>query len=199
MAVIKIGISDALVVVDGQRDFAGPHGALYVIGTNGETSNYQVIQNILSLAALPYGYRATTEDKHPIGHIESTIFPEHCVEGTIGQRYIPQLQTLYGNCDANIVKGENSNIITYSVATSRSFADHIARLRRLGIKRVFVVGWAYTHCVGESAIAYASQGFETFVVRDATRSVPPPYGDPDAMKQKLTLYAVKEITMADIE
>lgn len=195
----KIGISDALIVIDGQFDFVDPAGALYVAGNLLEESNDEVIRNILKLAALPYGYRATTEDDHPPGHIESTIFPPHCVHMTTGQLYINPLRTLYNNADKNIPKGGDADVIAYSVATSDHFPAHISALRQRGIKRIFVVGWAYTHCVGESAIAYASQGFEVFVVRDATRSVPAPYGDADKMQKKLELYGVKEIFSQFIE
>ena len=195
----EMGSKDALVIIDGQIDFVVHTGALYVSGVDGEPSKVNVLLNIRELDAQPFDYRVTTEDKHPPGHIEFSVFPPHCEEGAPGQKYMDSLQGLYERCDENLVKGDDVNIIAYSIATSEEFANHIGRLRAKGIKRVFVTGWAYTHCVGESAIAYASQGFETFVVRDATRSVAPPYGDPKVMKQKLALYGVKEVYMADME
>lgn len=196
---IIIGGTDTLVVVDMQNDFARPDGALYVAGIPGEVNDEQLVANILYLSNKSFGYRVTTEDCHPEFHMEFEIFPKHCVGGTIGQKYVDVLKGLYGEFGNHVFKGKHASVIAYSVAASDSFSTHIYLLRWSKIKRIFVVGLAYTHCVGESAIAYASQGFETYVVRDATRSVPPPYGDPDKMAQKLALYGVKEITMADIE
>lgn len=197
---IVIGGTDALIVVDMQNDFARPTGALYVAGVPGEVSDEQLVANILYLSNKPFGSRITTEDCHPENHIEASIFQAHCVQGTKGQDYVSELENLYVEAGSNVYKGVEAALIAYSVATSGDFAGHISDLRSWGFKRIFVVGLAYTHCVGESAIAYASQGFEVYVVRDATRSVPPEHGgNPEVMKQKLALYGVKEITMADIE
>lgn len=200
MAIIKIGKGDALVVIDAQNDFVSQSGALYVSGIGCEPSSEYVLQAIIKLASLPFVYRATTEDDHPPGHIEFSTFPPHCVCETSGQKYVFALEKMYECADENITKGLDKETIGHSVVVSIDFPGHLSRLRVKEIKRIFVVGWAYTHCVGESAIAYASQGFEVYVVRDATRSVPPEHGgNPEVMKQKLALYGVKEITMADIE
>lgn len=196
---IVIGKKDALGVVDGQVDFVYPTGGLPVNGIPGEVSMEEAIGNILSVARCPFGYRFTTEDEHCKDHIEYQIYKgEHCGKGTSGQKYIPFLKPFYDECNENIIKGEDEHIIAYSVATSRDFVGHITRLRSRSTERVFLTGWAYTHCVGESAIAYASQGFETYVVRDATRSVPPPFGNPEVMDKKLALYGVKLISTSDI-
>lgn len=193
------GNKDALVIIDAEVDFVNPGGKLYVSGVDGESSGDDVVFGIIELNKQPFDYRVTSEDEHPPGHIEFDIFPPHCEKGKVGQEYVAVLDPVYESSDENLVKGDDVSIIAYSIATSKEFANHIGRLRAKGIKRIFVTGWAYTHCVGESAIAYASQGFETFVVRDLTRSVAPPYGDPEVMKQKLALYGVKEVYMADME
>ncbi len=197
-AVITIGESDALTIVDGQNDFILQTGTLYVTGVEGETDNEEIIKRIQELWSKFSTWRTTTEDFHPENHVEHTIFGPHCIEDTAGQEYHPDLMKIYEDADLNLYKGENPDIIAYSIATSPDFHDHISDLRQHGIKRVFLVGWAFTHCVGESAIAYATQGFETFVFRDLSRSVPPPYGDPDAMTKKLELYGVKLITSDQI-
>lgn len=191
--------TDAYLVVDGEGDFALPDGKLYCAGVPGEVSEKKVIAKILDLNKRSFGYRAVTEDDHPDGHIEFSVFGIHCASGTSGQLYLDELIGLYRNADERLIKGDDIYVVGNSVGTSREFNAHVGRLRRLGIKRIFIVGWAYTHCVGESAIAYAQQWFDVYVVRDATRSVSPPHGDPEKMAQKLVLYGVKEITMADIE
>jgi len=198
---IKIvkGEGNALIVIDGQNDFTDPKGTLYVAGVEGESVTEKIISNIRVLKMHPFDHLATTEDKHPVQHVEHEIFGPHCVQDTWGQNYHPHLLETYKLSDERLVKGLDPNIFSYSICTSPQFAAHIATLRKKGIKKVFVVGWAFTHCVGESAIAYAAQGFETYVVRDATASVAPPYGDPEAMTQKLKLYGVKLVNYQDIE
>lgn len=195
---VVINKADALAVIDGQVDFVLPSGALYVSGVDGECSHEEIVTNILDLNKKGFGFRFTTEDSHQMGSVEFSIYPPHCVTGTKGQKYVKQLQGMYELSDVNIIKGDDPHLIAYSVGTSSQFASLVASLRRKNVGRVFVTGWAYTHCAGESAIAFAVQGFETYLVRDASRSVAPPYGDALLMKRKLELYGVKEIATGDI-
>ncbi len=198
--VIAKGGGDALIIIDPQNDFVRKDGALYVAGIPGELPNRQVIRNIKSLTWKPFDWKVVSADQHPVDqHVEYRIFRgKHCVVGTEGASFVKELAFLGGLGWCVLTKGQEPGIISYSIVTSPGFPYFIDQMRLLEIKRVFVVGWAYTHCVGESAIAIASQGFETFVVRDATRSVPPPFGNPEAMDQKLTLYGVKKIYVEDI-
>lgn len=204
---VRIDWNDMLTVIDAQNDFVYPEGALYVAGVPGEADASFVLGSIRNLMDQGAGFKrrkrlAFTEDRHPEnGHIEYEIFGgKHCVAGSRGQQYVDCLMQFYQDVDHPLllVKGEDPSVISYSIVTSPAFESHISWLRLQSTKRVFVAGWAYTHCVGESAIAYASQGFETFVIRDATRSVPPPYGNPKAMDHKLKLYGVKTVFMKDL-
>jgi len=195
---LPISSRDAFCIIDGQVDFVMPTGALYVSGVNGESSHDEIVEKILDLSRKSFGFRFTTEDKHPKGSIEFSIYPPHCEDDTVGQKYVSGLRAVYEDADLNIVKGDSPSLIAYSVATSSMFTDLVYTLRKKGVRRVFLTGWAYTHCVGESAIAFAVQGFETYVVRDATRSVSPPHGDTQLMQKKLELYGVKEIFTTDL-
>lgn len=197
--VIKKGEGNALAIIDGQNDFTRLDGALCVAGIEGEQDNYLIIKTIKALGKMPFDYLAVTEDKHPKeGHVEYGIFGKHCVTGSDGQKYQMYLADMYATADERLKKGMHPDLFSYSIVVSPQFAGHISNLRQRAIKRIFVTGWAFTHCVGESAIAYATQGFETYVVRDATRSVPPPYGDSEAMDKKLDLYGVKLINSDQI-
>ncbi len=196
--VIEKDKGDILVVVDGENDFILRAGGLYIRGVPGEATNAVIIRRINSLARKPFDLVVTTEDCHPQGHIEFAIFWPHCAEGTSGQEYHKGLMDMYDAADFHLLKGQEKQLIGLSVASSRDFPRHISYSRSVGIKRIFIVGWAYTHCVGESAIAYATQGFETYVIRDCARSVPPPNGNPEAMDKKLELYGVKQVLFKDI-
>lgn len=194
---IRVTSDDLLAIIDYQNDFAKKDGALYVKGVKGEPTMLQVFERLAQLLAMFY-CAIVSRDNHPAeGHAEYKIFGRHCVKDSKGAQLCQELENLLvGHINAanqvfDLPKGENPYLFSYSVATSPKFPELIEQMRESGIKRVFLCGLAYTHCVGESAIAFATQGFETYVVRNATCSVPPPHGDPDAMDQKLALYGVK--------
>ena len=189
-----ISSSDALIIVDPQKDFVFPDGALYVKGVHGDEKVEDVIVNIVLLGKKPFGYVAITMDRHPETHIEYTIHPKHCVEGTSGQYMIDEIAHEFCSDSVDILhKGGQANVIVYSVAFSPLFDAHLYRMRMLGIKRVFLVGWAYDFCVGESSIAYKGQGFEALIVTDAVRSVDEVTAFD--MDSKLAVYKVDHVRM----
>lgn len=199
---IRSGEGNALVVVDPLLDFANSGGRLYVAGVPGESKPREVRKYAILLCSLhpfPFDYLAVGEDLHPKGHIEFLTHPEHGLEETRGQRYFPGLGGLYELADERVFKGMDPNEIAYAMSTSPYWPFHLSRLRERKIRKVFLIGWAYTHCVGLSAIAYVQEGFETFVIRDATLSVPPPHGDPEKMREMLHDAEVREIYLRDIE
>ena len=199
---MKIGKEDALIIIDPQRDFVYPDGALFVKGISLDFSIEEVIANIVLLCDMPFGYKAITMDKHPEIHYEHTMFPKHCIAGTNGQYMIDEvahamnLWSIYEPIAPDILyKGSEANIVAFSVAFSPLFDAHLYAMRLKGIKRVFLAGWAFDFCVGESSIAYKVQGFDSFVVVDATRSV----GELTAqqMDHKLVAYDVSIVLMGD--
>lgn len=201
---ITIDATDAIVVIDMQNDFGDHRGALFVQGVDEEPPLGAVINNCLALCRSPVGVRAGSRDRHPKdGHAEYALFGPHCVDGSWGAEPLGAFREYYARIKAtnpwmDLEKGMNPAEFSYSASTSPHWSRHLVSLRNSGIIRVFVCGLAFTHCVGESAIAYAAQGFEVYVVMDATRSVPLPYGDPEKMKRKLRLYGVRMIHMKDI-
>lgn len=199
---IRSGKGNALTIIDPQIDFAYSAGGLYVRGIPGESSPREVRKYVILLCSLhpfPFDYLAVSEDEHPKNHIEFFTHPEHCLKDTPGQKFYGGLGFLREEADERIIKGADPKIIAYSITTSPAFPNHITRLREKNIQRVFLAGWAYTHCVGLSAIAYAQEGFETFVIRDATLSVPPPHGDPNKIKDMLHAKGVREVYLRDIK
>ena len=66
------------------------------------------------------------------------------------------------------------------------------KLIELDIKTIFVVGLAFDFCVGYTAEDAAEEGFETYIIKDATRSVDP--DDENFMIQRLEDVGVKIIT-----
>ena len=84
-------MSEALLIIDYQNDFAAPDGALSVKG--GE----QIGQRINQLAkAGGYELVVATRDWHPADHAsfqeQGGIWPVHCVQGTEGAELHPSLE-----------------------------------------------------------------------------------------------------------
>lgn len=166
----------ALLVVDVQNDFADPRGNLYV--AEGE----QVVGVINELVGRARAARALvvyTQDWHPeqTPHFRTQggTWPVHCVHDTWGAELLSGLRV-----DGPIVKkgtGGEDGYSGFSVrdartgATSQTVLD--ALLRQYQIEKVVVVGLAEDVCVKETALDAGRLGYETFVLRDATRPVDP--------------------------
>ena len=69
-------------------------------------------------------------------------------------------------------KGQNSRVDSYSgFGQSPEVTTLLADLQAKGVTKLFVVGLAYDYCVGSTACDGKSNGFRTFIVTDATKSV----------------------------
>lgn len=177
--VIEYDDKTALVVVDVQNDFADPRGGLYVRG--GETIVPRVNQEIARAAAAG-AFVVYTQDWHPEStpHFEKDggIWPVHCVKGTWGAEFHPDLEVV----GPVVQKGSNGED-GYSGFTMRdpeTGLDTPTRLRSLlvehDIEKVVVVGLALDVCVKATALD-ATEGFDTSVVVDATAPVDLQPGD----------------------
>jgi nicotinamidase-related amidase len=199
---IVIDKTDALVVVDMQKDFLLKTGALYVKGVGEEPSVEELICKIKKLSKLPFSFVVVSKDMHPGNHIEFGTLDPYCVFGTEGVCLHRKIEGAFSrNATIYTNKGDYSDVVSLSIASSDQFSHQLGYLREKKVKRIFLTGVAYNFCVGESAIDYARQGFEVYVIRDATRSVPLPKGNlgsAENMDQKLKAYGVKLISFADI-
>jgi nicotinamidase/pyrazinamidase len=164
----------ALIVVDVQNDFADPKGSLYV--REGELvvpmANDEIGRAVQMGSLVVY-----TQDWHPehTPHFESDggIWPMHCVQGTWGAQFHPQLNVL-----GEIVRKGNGGEDGYSGFTVRDPVSGVegdtrldGLLRGRGIERVVVVGLATDYCVKETALDAVRRGFDTTVVEEGIRAV----------------------------
>jgi nicotinamidase/pyrazinamidase len=181
--------TDALLVIDMQRDFLPPldgiGGALEV--RDGDT----IIPGINALAQ-KFDHVILTQDWHPHHHISfaSThgkqpftdtieapygtqhLWPDHCVQGTPGADIHPLLQIPHA--ELLLRKGFRQHIDSYSAFTENDGVTPTGLtgyLRERGLTRLFFTGVAYDYCVGFSALAAARLGFESFVVEDLTHGI----------------------------
>ncbi len=179
---MEFDANTALIVVDVQNDFADPSGSLYVSG--GETVigfiNDRIREAEAAGATIVY-----TQDWHPEStpHFEKDggIWPVHCVGGTKGADFHPDLQVVDGALFVKKGTGGEDGYSAFNVRdpqtgepSSTGLAD---QLRERGIRRVVVCGLALDYCVKETALDAIRSGFETILLADGTRPVNLATGD----------------------
>jgi nicotinamidase/pyrazinamidase len=172
--------STALVIVDVQNDFADPAGSLAV----GGAADVVRAANIAAAAVRGAGGSvAYTADWHPAHtpHFaqDGGIWPVHCVGGTWGSAFHPDLIV-----DGPTVRKGTAGEDGYSGFTVRDPASGATAptelaglLRAAAIERVIVCGLATDYCVKATAIDAARLGFATTVLVDAIRAVDLAPGD----------------------
>lgn len=171
--------STALIVVDVQNDFADPEGSLYVDG--GEeaipTINAEIEDAMSREATVVY-----TQDWHPevTPHFQKHggIWPVHCVGGTKGAEFHPDLRVVD---DALIIRKGVGGEDGYSAFNLRDpesgEVTSTGLLERLtGIDEVVVVGLALDYCVKDTAVDAAGH-FDTTVLANGCRPVNLEAGD----------------------
>jgi nicotinamidase/pyrazinamidase len=164
-------MSEALLIIDFQNDFAAPDGALTVRG--GED-----IAGRINELARSGGYElvVATRDRHPADHCSFKQFggswPVHCVQGTPGAELDPQLDR--EAVDVVFDKGTDQSTDGYSAFETPKLAQI---LRDHGIDKLTVVGLATDYCVKNSAIDAERDGFQVRVDTTAVRGVDLQPGD----------------------
>ena len=170
----------ALVVVDMQNDFADPAGSLAVPGGD---RLVPAINAEVQRAATAGSVIVYTQDWHP----ESTphfakdggIWPVHCVGGTWGAEFHPDLQVV-GRSIRKGQEGEDgySGFRMRDPGTGEEIpTDLEAFLREAGVSSVVVCGLATDYCVKETAIDAVRLGFATTVAEGMIAAVDREQGD----------------------
>jgi nicotinamidase/pyrazinamidase len=124
-----------------------------------------------------------TQDWHPPStpHFakDGGIWPVHCVQGTWGAEFHPQLQV-----EGEVVRKGSGGEDGYSGFSTRHPESGEERpteleelLRARGVRRVVVAGLATDYCVKETVIDAAERGFEVAVLAEAVRAVELEPGD----------------------
>ena len=174
----------ALVVIDVQNDFC-PGGAL-------EVPDGDAVVPAINRLVPRFPACILTQDWHPPGHRsfasshaghapfettelaygEQVLWPDHCVQGTAGAAFHPDLAT--AGADLVLRKGFRLEIDSYSAFYEndrRTPTGLAGYLRARGISRLFFAGLATDFCVAWSVIDAAREGFEAAVVEDACRAI----------------------------
>jgi nicotinamidase/pyrazinamidase len=181
---MQIRNDDLLLIIDVQNDFC-PGGALAV-------ADGDAVVPVINRLAGRFGHVVLTQDWHPSGHSsfatshpgsaafetiampygQQTLWPDHCVQGTPGAAFHPDLQT--ERAELVIRKGFRNAIDSYSAfyENDRSTPTGLAGyLRERGLRRVFLAGLATDFCVHYSAVDARRLGFDTVLIEDGCRAI----------------------------
>ena len=108
--------------------------------------------------AMPYG--------------QQTLWPDHCVQGTAGAAFHPELST--ERAELVIRKGFRPEIDSYSAFYEndrRTPTGLAGYLRERGLKRIFLAGLATDYCVYYSAVDARRLGFDAVVMESGCRAI----------------------------
>ena len=157
---------DALLVIDVQNDFC-KGGTLAIDG--GEC--VVPILNRWLRAARDRGIPVyASRDWHPRGHLSFVEaggqWPAHCIQDTEGAAFHPDLEL--PDDVVLVAKGVRFDLDPYS-AFGETGLDQ--RLRRDGVRRLWVGGLALDVCVHATVLDALRVGLEVRVIVDATRPV----------------------------
>ncbi|MEY3201855.1 MAG: Nicotine deamidase [Pseudomonadota bacterium] len=157
---------DALLVVDMQNDFF-EDGALPVKGARAIVPK---VNRYLSFFAQAQLQVFATRCWHPPGHCsfveQGGAWPAHCVAGTPGAAFYPDLKLPLG-CPV-ISKGHLVDRDAYSAFQG---TDLDCQLRERHVARVFVAGLATDYCVKHTVLDVLRHGLPAFVLVDAIAAV----------------------------
>ncbi len=177
----------ALLIIDIQNDFC-PGGALAV-------EKGDAIVPLVNELQKSFKHIIATQDWHPkdqvsfasnhdkaepydtitIDGMEQVLWPDHCVQGTHGADFHPDLDTTGPRLIVR--KGMKRDVDSYSAffendKKTRTGLD--GYLKNLNISNLYLAGLATDYCVFFSAMDAATLGYNTHVIIDATKGIDVP-------------------------
>jgi nicotinamidase/pyrazinamidase len=172
----------ALLIVDVQNDFADPAGSLYV-KDGGDV--VPVINKEIDRARDAGASVFYTQDWHPetTPHFrkDGGIWPVHCVQGTWGAQFQPELSV----SGPVVQKGSNgedgySGFTMRDPVSGATIATPLGdMLAEAGVTRLVVAGLATDYCVKSTVLDARERGYPVTVLANAIRAVDLQPGDGD--------------------
>ena len=178
--------NSALIIVDMENDFC-EGGALAVAGCK------DIIEPINALRKTGYfDHIIMARDWHPADHIsfmenhahawpgkwviveetgrEQILWPTHAVQNSLGADFVPGI--LHEESDFQVLHGKVKMWDSkHAYGSAGENTGLLGYLKEKKVKHVYHVGLAYDHVVGYTAEKSALEGFESFVIKDCTKSV----------------------------
>lgn len=204
-------MSNALILVDIQHDFM-PWGSLPV------PEGDKIFPAVNRLQE-QFDTVVASQDWHPPDHLsfasnhegrkpfevtevdglEQILWPDHCVQGSEGAEFVPDLDM--SRVAQVFRKGTDPRIDSYS-----AFHDNGHRkatgladwLRERGVDTVYIAGLAEDVCVFYTAMDAVREGFDTYLVEDATYGVNMNEGDVERCLAEMRGAGVHIIDSGDV-
>lgn len=197
----------ALLIADLQNDFM-PGGALAV--REGDLT-VPVANRVMERFSSVYA----VQDFHPSDHqsfvtehpgrrvgdvidldgVPQVLWPPHCVQGTPGQAFHPDLDT--SHIARVFHKGTNPRIDSYSAFFDNAHKQDTGLgsfLKGLGVEEVTVLGLATDYCVRATCLDALSLGFRVNVVPEGCRAVDLEAGDGERTLRELEAAGARLVT-----
>lgn len=201
----------ALLVIDVQNDFcpggslAVPKGDKIIPAINDLAKKFHEViatqdwhpRNHISFASNHPGKKINEEIK--VNGINQVLWPDHCIKGTKGASFHPKLDTT--QFDLILRKGNNPKIDSYSAFQEndkKTITGLNGYLKNLEIKNVYIAGLALDYCVYFSAMDANELGYNTFVIKDATKGINKPEGSIEKALNRMKEKGVKIIKSLEI-
>jgi nicotinamidase/pyrazinamidase len=208
---MKIGSTDALLVIDPQNDFC-EGGSLAVAGGAGLMPEINRLAERFAKVIVTQDWHTPDQISFASNHDGATPFteievaygaqmlwPDHCIQGSPGADFHPDVAPTVRRAVAVIRKGYNPAVDSYSgffENDHRTPTGLSGLLRDLGVTRVFLCGLAYDYCVRFTAEDAVREGFEVVVISDASRAIAPQ--SEAAARDSFRSLRVTEIEAADL-
>lgn len=162
----------ALIVVDVQRDFC-PGGSLAVTDGDQVVAPLNILIERFIAVERPVFF---TRDWHPAKAAHFSKWPVHCVQGTLGAEFHPDLHL--PQQAIVITKGDDLEGDAYS-----GFAGHDEHgipleelLLKHGVTTLYIGGLATDYCVQATVVDGCERGFSVLYLKYCSRAVNPEPG-----------------------
>ena len=161
----------ALLIIDMQNDFL-PGGALGISEGDVILPKINAYIRLFESRGLPI---IATRDWHPpeTTHFKSRggLWPVHCVQGTSGAEFHPDLALPPGTIILSKGMGPEEDAYSAFQARDEQGRGLAELLRARGISHLYICGLALDYCVKFSGLDASREGFGFTVLIDATRAV----------------------------
>ena len=200
-----------LILVDIQNDFlpggalAVPDGDLVVPVANHIMDRFDLVVATQDWHPADHGSFASQHDGRNIGDmielngIAQILWPDHCVQNTIGAEFAPDLNR--AGIMQVVHKGMDKGIDSYSGFFDNDHANATGLrdyLRQQEADDLYVMGLATDYCVKFTALDARQLGFKTTLIKEGVRGVELNTGDSENAIREMRDAGVKLIGMNDV-